>query len=151
MRSPLNLRKDNNQLLPACRQAGLLATLNYMYELMIESQFAAAHQLRGYKGKCERLHGHNWRVQVVVAAEKPDEIGLVIDFHELKKITNEILSTLDHSVLNEIFPFTEINPSSENIAKWFYDTIKKKINYYNVDISSVTVWESETTSATYYE
>jgi 6-pyruvoyltetrahydropterin/6-carboxytetrahydropterin synthase len=122
-----------------------------MYEIMVESQFAAAHQLRGYKGKCEKLHGHNWKAQIVVAAEKPNEIGLVIDFHELKKITNEILSTLDHSVLNEIFPFTEINPSSENIAKWLYDTIKKKIAYYNVDVSSVTLWESETASATYYE
>jgi 6-pyruvoyltetrahydropterin/6-carboxytetrahydropterin synthase len=122
-----------------------------MYELMVESQFSAAHQLRGYKGKCERLHGHNWRVQVVVTAEKPDEVGLVIDFHELKKITNEVTSTLDHSVLNEIFPFTEINPSSENIAKWLYDTIKKKVNHYDVDVSSVTVWESETASATYYE
>ncbi len=122
-----------------------------MYELIIESQFSAAHQLRGYMGKCENLHGHNWRVQVVVNAEKLNEIGLVIDFHELKKTTNEILSSLDHSVLNEIFPFTEINPSSENIAKWLYDSIKKKITNHNINVSSVTVWETETASATYYE
>jgi 6-pyruvoyltetrahydropterin/6-carboxytetrahydropterin synthase len=93
---------------------------------MIESQFSAAHQLRGYKGKCENLHGHNWRVQVVVNAEKLNEIGLVIDFYELKKTTNEILSSLDHSVLNEIFPFTEINPSSENIASGCTIRLKKK-------------------------
>ncbi|MDP3297545.1 MAG: 6-carboxytetrahydropterin synthase QueD [Thermodesulfovibrionia bacterium] len=122
-----------------------------MYELMVETQFAAAHQLRGYKGKCENMHGHNWRVQVVVSAERLNEIGLGIDFHELKNITNDAISALDHSVLNDIFPFTEINPSSENIAKWLYDTIGKKINGRNVSVSSITVWESETASATYYE
>jgi len=122
-----------------------------MYELMVETQFAAAHQLRGYKGKCENLHGHNWRVQVMVSAERLNEIGLGIDFHELKNITNDAISALDHSVLNDIFPFTEINPSSENIAKWLYDTIGKKINGRNVSVSSITVWESETASATYYE
>lgn len=122
-----------------------------MYELMVESQFSSAHQLRGYKGKCERLHGHNWRVQVVVSAEKTGETGLVIDFHELKRIVDEILTTIDHSVLNQIFPFTEINPSSENIAKWLYDSVKKKINSRNIGISSITVWESENASATYYD
>lgn len=122
-----------------------------MYELMVEAQFAAAHQLRGYKGKCENLHGHNWRVQVVVNVERLNEIGLGIDFHEIKKITNDAISALDHSVLNDIFPFTEINPSSENIAKWLYDSINKKMVDKDVGVSSVTVWESETASATYYE
>lgn len=122
-----------------------------MYELMVETQFSAAHQLRGYKGKCENLHGHNWRIQVVITAEKLNDIGLAMDFHELKKITNELISTLDHSVLNEMFPFTEINPSSENIAKWMYDSIKKKLNSNNITVASVTVWEAETASATYYD
>lgn len=122
-----------------------------MYELMVETQFSAAHQLRGYKGKCESLHGHNWRVQVVINAEKLNEIGLAVDFHELKKMTGELLSALDHTVLNEVFPFTEINPSSENIAKWLYDSVKKKIAGSNIKVFSVTVWESETASATYFE
>lgn len=122
-----------------------------MYELMVETQFSAAHQLRGYKGKCENLHGHNWRIQVVITAEKLNDIGLAMDFHELKKITNELISTLDHSVLNEMFPFTEINPSSENIAKWMYDSIKKKLNNNNIAVASVTVWEAEAASATYYD
>jgi 6-pyruvoyltetrahydropterin/6-carboxytetrahydropterin synthase len=122
-----------------------------MYELMVETQFASAHQLRGYKGKCENLHGHNWRVQVVINAEKLNEIGLALDFHELKAVTNELVYALDHSVLNEVFPFTEINPSSENIAKWLYDSIRKKLGDQGVRITSVTVWESETASATYYE
>lgn len=122
-----------------------------MYELTIETQFSAAHQLRGYKGRCEKLHGHNWRVQVSVFAERLDEIGLAIDFHELKKITNEVLLPLDHSMLNEVFPFTEINPSSENIAKWLYDSLKKRVNNDNIKLSAVTVWESEAAAATYFE
>jgi len=122
-----------------------------VYDLMIESQFSSAHQLRGYKGKCENLHGHNWRVQVTVSSDKLDDIGIVIDFHELKKITGEVLSSLDHSFLNEVFPFTEINPSSENIAKWIYESIKKKLEQDQCTVSSVTVWENETASATYYE
>jgi 6-pyruvoyltetrahydropterin/6-carboxytetrahydropterin synthase len=122
-----------------------------MYELMIESQFSAAHQLRGYRGKCEALHGHNWRVQVTVSSDKLNDIGIAIDFHELKAMSNEVISSLDHSFLNEVFPFTELNPSSENIAKWIFETIKKKIEKETCTLSSVTVWENETASATYFE
>jgi 6-pyruvoyltetrahydropterin/6-carboxytetrahydropterin synthase len=122
-----------------------------MFELTIETGFSAAHQLRGYKGKCEKLHGHNWKVQVHVIAERLNEIDIAIDFHELKNLTDEIITSLDHSILNEIFPFTEKNPSSENIAKWIYDSLRKKINNDNIHLSGVTVWESETASATYYE
>ena len=122
-----------------------------MFELMIESQFSAAHQLRGYRGKCEALHGHNWRVQVTVSSDKLNDIGIAIDFHDLKAISNEVILSLDHSFLNEVFPFTEINPSSENIAKWIFESIKKKIEGETCNLSSVTVWENETASATYYE
>ncbi len=122
-----------------------------MYDLMIETQFASAHQLRGYKGKCEALHGHNWRVQVTVSSDKLDDIGIVIDFHELKKITGEVISSLDHAFLNDVFPFTEINPSSENISKWIYESIRNKMSDMPCTVSSVTVWENETASATYYE
>lgn len=122
-----------------------------MFELMVEATFSSAHQLRGYKGRCERLHGHNWKVQVYVTAERLNEIDIAIDFHELKKILDETIAPLDHSILNEIFPFTEKNPSSENIAKWIYDSLKKRINDENIHLSAVAVWESENTSATYYE
>lgn len=122
-----------------------------MFDLSVEAQFSSAHQLRGYKGKCEALHGHNWRVQVTISSEKLDDIGMVLDFHELKKIVNEAVAALDHSYLNDIFPFTEINPSSENIAKWIHESIRKKIQKNNCNISAVTVWENETSSATYYE
>jgi 6-pyruvoyltetrahydropterin/6-carboxytetrahydropterin synthase len=122
-----------------------------MYELMVESKFAAAHQLRGYKGKCEKLHGHNWRVTIAVTAERLDEQGLAIDFHDLKSALREVLDQLEHSFLNEIFPFTQINPSSENVAKWIYDSMAKKVDDDNVEVASVTVWESDTASASYFE
>ena len=123
-----------------------------MYKLMIETSFASAHQLRGYKGKCENLHGHNWKVQAYVTAEKLNDIDIAIDFHDLKRITIEIISQLDHKFLNNIPPFTEKNPSSENIAKWIFDSLKERLaGYKNVEVSEVTVWESETASATYYE
>jgi 6-pyruvoyltetrahydropterin/6-carboxytetrahydropterin synthase len=122
-----------------------------MFELMIETNFSSAHQLRGYKGKCEKVHGHNWKVQVYVLAERLNEIDITIDFHDLKKMTEEIVGQLDHSFLNDIFPFTEKNPSSENIAKWIYDSLRKRLNIDDISLSAVTVWESETASATYFE
>ncbi len=121
-----------------------------MFELTVESSFAAGHQLRGYGGKCERLHGHNWKVQVHVLAGRLNEIDLAIDFHDLKKYLCECIAPLDHSFLNEVFPFTEKNPSSENIAKWIYDNMRRKLPE-DVHLSAITVWESENASATYYE
>lgn len=123
-----------------------------MYKLMIETSFSSAHQLRGYKGKCENLHGHNWKVQVYVASNNLNEIDLVIDFHEIKSMTNEIISKLDHTLINNVFPFTEKNPSSENIARWIFESLKEKMaKYSGIKVSAVTVWESATASATYYE
>lgn len=122
-----------------------------MFELMVDTTFAAAHQLRGYKGKCEQMHGHNWKVQVHVVAEKLNDIDIAIDFHDLKELLDEVITPLDHSFLNDIFPFTEKNPSSENIAKWIYDSLNKKLSDEHVQVSAVTVWESDTASATYYE
>ena len=122
-----------------------------MYELKIETKFAAAHQLRNYNGQCERLHGHNWRVEVCVVAENLNDIGLAIDFKVLKDTTNEYLIVLEHSFVNDVFPFTEINPSSENIAKWLYDGLSKKLNDDNLQVSTVRIWESDTASASYFE
>jgi 6-pyruvoyltetrahydropterin/6-carboxytetrahydropterin synthase len=122
-----------------------------MYELVVESKFAAAHQLRGYEGKCEKLHGHNWRVTIAVTSDRLNEQGLAVDFHELKKSLREVLDQLEHTFLNDIFPFTQINPSSENLAKWIYDSIGKKINDDDLEVASVTVWESDTASASYFE
>jgi 6-pyruvoyltetrahydropterin/6-carboxytetrahydropterin synthase len=122
-----------------------------MFELTVESHFSAAHQLRGYKGACEKLHGHNYKIQVHIIAERLNEIDIAIDFHDIENVLNEIIAPLDHSFLNDIFPFTEKNPSAENIAKWVHDTMKKRVNGPGINLSAVTVWESETASATYYE
>jgi len=122
-----------------------------LYELMVEERFASAHQLRGYKGKCEKMHGHNFKVQVFVSADMLNKIDLAIDFHDLRDMVRDTISNLDHAFLNEVFPFTEINPSSENIARWIYDSIKKKVNEDHIAVSAVSVWESDTASATYYE
>jgi 6-pyruvoyltetrahydropterin/6-carboxytetrahydropterin synthase len=121
-----------------------------MYELMVETTFSAAHQLRGYKGKCENLHGHTWRVQIYVSATELNEIDLAIDFHDLKQIAQDITAPLDHACINEIFPFTQRNPSSENIARWIFDGVQKRLtDYPGITASAVTVWESDTSSATY--
>lgn len=122
-----------------------------MYELTVEVGFAAAHQLRGYKGNCENLHGHNWRVQITMTAERLNEIDIVMDFRDLKKVAQEVVAPLDHVLLNDVFPFTEKNPTSENIAKWIFDSLKKKIYNGTVRVAAVTVWESDSASASYYE
>lgn len=117
---------------------------------MVETTFSAAHQLRGYKGKCENLHGHTWRVQIHVSAQVLNDIDLAIDFHDLKRMATDIIAPLDHACINDVFPFTERNPSSENIAKWLFDSMQKQLTTYpSVSVSAVTVWESDTSSATY--
>lgn len=118
-----------------------------MYSIKVEGNFSSAHNLRGYKGKCESLHGHNWKIEVVAAKEKLDKAGMVMDFKFLKKELNAILEKLDHKHLNNVTYFKKVNPTSENIAKYIYDCLKKKIR----TLSSITVWENSTSCATYYE
>lgn len=122
-----------------------------VYELKVEDSFSAAHQLRNYKGKCERLHGHNWRVEVYVSAQRLNEIGIAIDFQDLKRETKNITNQLDHTFINDVFPFTEINPSSENIAKWIFECLGKKLEGRDIKLSKITVWESEMAAASYVE
>jgi len=116
-----------------------------VYSIKVEGNFSSAHNLRGYKGKCEQLHGHNWKVEVVVAKDKLDKTGMVLDFKFVKSKLNAVLERLDHKYLNSMPYFKKANPSSENMAKYIYDNIKSKI----ADIESVTVWENNTSSATY--
>jgi 6-pyruvoyltetrahydropterin/6-carboxytetrahydropterin synthase len=116
-----------------------------MYSIKVEASFSAAHNLRGYKGKCEELHGHNWKIEVVASKSKLDKTGMVLDFKFIKNALNNILDKLDHKYLNNLFYFKKTNPTSENIAKYIYDNLKLKVP----SLSSVTVWESENSSATY--
>ncbi len=113
-----------------------------MYEISVEKHFDAAHFLRGYKGKCEALHGHRFRVVVRVSASKLDDIGIAYDFVELKQHLNDILSRFDHTCLNDVPPFDKINPSSENIAATLYSELQRKLAGAPVSISGIEVWES---------
>jgi 6-pyruvoyltetrahydropterin/6-carboxytetrahydropterin synthase len=122
-----------------------------MFEVSVEADFAAAHSLRGYQGKCEALHGHNYRVRLVVAGEQLDKIGLLQDFTVLKKALRAVANHLDHKHLNELPPFDTVNPSAENLARYIYDETAKSLagQMNGSAISSVTVWETATASATY--
>lgn len=122
-----------------------------MYELIIISDFAAAHNLRQYEGECENLHGHNWKVEVTVESNALNKIGLAVDFRALKKILEGILKKLDHKYLNEIMPFDRENPSSENIARYIFNHFKKGIKGKGIKVARVRVWESDNAAATYYE
>jgi len=118
-----------------------------MYNIKIEANFSSAHNLRAYKGQCEELHGHNWKIEVVVSKDKLDKIGMVLDFKDLKMELNKVLKKLDHKYLNRIPYFKKINPTSENIAKYIYDSLKSGV----LSLRSVTVWENNSSSATYEE
>ena len=120
-----------------------------MYQASIQTQFSAAHFLRNYKGKCENLHGHNWKVEVTVSSETLDDTGMAIDFTILKQKTTTIIEHLDHSHLNEISHFTKINPSSENIAAYIFNLLKEELKDTPVLLTKVSVWESDTSRASY--
>ena len=120
-----------------------------MYELKIITEFSAAHNLRNFRGKCEALHGHNWKVEVVISGRDLDESGVVLDFAEVKAATSEIMSEIDHRYLNDLPFFTEHNPSSENIARYIFQRLQEKIDNDRVRIRRVTAWESQDACATY--
>lgn len=121
-----------------------------MYEISVEHEFEAAHYLRGYRGKCEKLHGHHFRVVVKLRASKLDRIGIAYDFTILKSQLGQILARFDHTCLNEVAPFDKINPTSENIAATVYSELKAAIKGNGVTLSSVQVWESPRSCVTYF-
>ena len=124
-----------------------------MYILTVEDSFAAAHQLHGYRGKCENLHGHNWKIELQVGGHTLNEIGLLLDFHDLKDILKTVLGDLDHCNLNETPVFSQVNPSSEQIAKHIATEVQNHItngDYADdIHVHAVTVWESGTSRCTY--
>jgi 6-pyruvoyltetrahydropterin/6-carboxytetrahydropterin synthase len=121
-----------------------------MFELKIITDFSAAHQLREFKGNCERLHGHNWKIEVYVTGRDLDDTGLLIDFKILKNQVKEILDQLDHRFLNDLPPFRDQNPSSENIARYIAGELDTRLQDSGVSVSRVTAWESDNACATYY-
>ena len=121
-----------------------------MYELTVEREFSAAHMMRGHPGACARLHGHNYRVLLTVEGDELDETGMLVDFAELRRVFDDILDDLDHRNLNELAPFTQINPSSEHLARYLYRRAAEALAGV-VRVSRVTVCESATSCVTYRE
>ena len=120
-----------------------------MFELSIKQDIAAAHFLRGYEGKCKNLHGHTWQVEVFVEGEELDEVGMVLDFRVMKQRLKTLLDTMDHSCLNDMPYFQEVNPTTENLAKYIYERFQKDV--YPCRLTRVKIWESDITCVTYYE
>lgn len=121
-----------------------------MYQVSVEQTFSAAHQLVGYEGACENLHGHNWRVQVHLESEVLDSLGMVYDFKKLKRLLQDVIQTLDHRLLNEVPPFDSNNPTAENLARYVYDNVKARLPG-QLRIVSAQVSESPNCTATYSE
>jgi len=122
-----------------------------MYELKIVTDFAAAHRLNNFYGKCESLHGHNWKVEVFLWGDQLDEAGLVKDFGVVKAKAREVLGELDHQYLNDLPAFREQNPSSENLARYLFERLAAALNDDNVRVNRVSVWESDNSCASYFE
>lgn len=122
-----------------------------MYEVSVDETFAAAHNLRNYKGKCENLHGHNYKVRITLAGTELDSTGLLYDFSQLKQAIQGVIRSLDHIYLNEFPPFDVLNPSAENIARYLYEQTARQLPKAanGAAITSITVWESDVTAATY--
>lgn len=125
-----------------------------MFEVTVEADFSSGHFLRNYRGKCENPHGHNYRVRVTLYGKELDHAGLLLDFKLLKQVMRPVIERIDHQMLNDLEPFTEINPSAENIAKFFYDQTNEQLAEMTkgrVRVKDCTIWETDTTTATYYE
>jgi 6-pyruvoyltetrahydropterin/6-carboxytetrahydropterin synthase len=122
-----------------------------MFQVSVEETFSSGHALRGYKGKCENPHGHNYRVQVTLEGPQLDAIGLLVDFTELKEVMRNIIKRLDHQFINDLEPFKTVNPSAENMAKYFYDEISGKLVGLppGAKITDVVIWETDTAMARY--
>ena len=123
-----------------------------MFEVTVEDSFAAGHYLRNNKGKCENPHGHNYKVRVTLAGKELDKAGLLLDFKELREVMKDVIDRLDHQMINDLEPFTALNPSAENLAKYFYDQANLKLDQVSrgrVRVKNVTVYETDTTTATY--
>lgn len=122
-----------------------------MFELDVTREFSGAHQLRGYNGSCQCLHGHNWTIQVFVQSNEQDEIGIAVDFRVLKKELDHLLEDIDHKFLNELPMFKDVNPTSENLAKYIYKRLSETVNDGKAHVSKVRVSESPSSGATYFE
>jgi 6-pyruvoyltetrahydropterin/6-carboxytetrahydropterin synthase len=131
-----------------------------MFQVWVEESFAAGHALRGYRGKCENVHGHNYKVRVTLEGEALNSIGLLVDFKDLKEAIHTTIRKLDHHFINDVPPFDVLNPSAENLAKYFHDEVSRLLASgvpasdgnppsAPCHVQQVTVWETDNTTATY--
>jgi len=122
-----------------------------MFQVSVEETFSAGHALRGYRGKCENVHGHNYRVRVTLEGPQLDSIGLLVDFTVLKRILREIIGELDHQFINDLEPFRVTNPSAENLAKYFYERVARELKDLppGAKVTDVVLWETDTSRAQY--
>ena len=125
-----------------------------MFEVTVDGDFSSGHYLRNYRGKCENPHGHNYKVRVTLAGKDLDATGMLLDFKLLKQVMRPVIDRLDHQMLNDLEPFIELNPSAENLARYFYQQTSlqvKEMSEGRVMVKNCTIWETDTTTATYYE
>jgi 6-pyruvoyltetrahydropterin/6-carboxytetrahydropterin synthase len=124
-----------------------------MFEVSVEETFAAGHALRNYHGKCENVHGHNYRVRAIIEGEELDAAGLLVDFSELKQTLRAIIEALDHRFLNDVPPFDKLNPSAENMARYFYEEMSRRLDGAarpnRIRVAEIKIWETDTATATY--
>ena len=125
-----------------------------MFEVTVEAGFSSGHYLRNYRGKCENPHGHNYKVFVTLTGSELDAAGLLLDFKLLKQVMRPVVDYLDHQMINDLQPFDEINPSAENLAKYFFDNTATQLDAMTqgrVKVKDCTLYETDTSSARYYE
>jgi len=122
-----------------------------MFQVSVEETFSAGHALRGYRGKCENVHGHNYRVRVTLEGPELDAIGMLVDFTRLKHVVRSIMGGLDHQFMNDLEPFKAVNPSAENVAKYFYDEVTRQLTDLpaGARVRDVILWETDTSRAQY--
>ena len=122
-----------------------------IYTLKVLADFASAHTLRDYPGACSRMHGHNWKIEAEVQATQLNEIGMAIDFKEIKREVRAIADELDHRYLNDLAPFQDINPTAENIARYFFQRLAQRLNNERLHVSALTIWETDRACVRYAE
>ena len=125
-----------------------------MYEITVEAGFSSGHYLRNYHGRCENPHGHNYKVRVTLVGAALDPTGLLLDFKMIKQVMRPVIDRIDHQMLNDLEPFTTLNPSAENLAHYFYEQTNEQLAGMTdgrVRVKDCTIWETDTTSATFYE
>ena len=125
-----------------------------MFEVTVDAEFSSGHYLRNYRGKCENPHGHNYKVQITLQGAALDEAGLLLDFKLLKQVMRPAVEYLDHQMINDLEPFTTVNPSAENLAKYFFDETNKQLREMTggrVTVKQSKIYETDTSSAVYFE